>query len=69
MEKAAIILEHVNRLSPTEVAPRDPKIDLYLIGMLGLMIERWVDVEEANQLDQVPAEAGGRAAYIYSFCA
>eukprot|EP00392_Amoebophrya_sp_AT5.2_P009696 g9724.t1 len=58
MEKAAIILEHVNRLSPTEVAPRDPKIDLYLIGMLGLMIERWVDVEEANQLDQVPAEAG-----------
>mmetsp|Transcript_17002 Transcript_17002/g.42143 ORF Transcript_17002/g.42143 Transcript_17002/m.42143 type:complete len:619 (-) Transcript_17002:3383-5239(-) len=59
MEKAAIILEHVNRLSPTEVAPRDPKIDLYLIGMLGLMIERWVDVEEANQLDQVPAEAGG----------
>ncbi|CAD7946911.1 unnamed protein product, partial [Amoebophrya sp. A120] len=49
MEHSRIILDHIDRVSPTEVAPRDPRIDLYLIGLLGLMIENWVDSEEKKE--------------------
>ncbi|CAD7975856.1 unnamed protein product [Amoebophrya sp. A25] len=45
-ERIGVILNHVDRLSASEVAARRPEIDLYLIGTLGLLIERWLHEDE-----------------------